>query len=68
MSIIKKIVHLYQDENCCDQSEDLIQYLVNIDEDLENWHPKSLLKVVHEFHSQNIYHDSQEQLVEDVIN
>ena len=23
-------------ENCCDQSKDLLQYLVNIDEDLEN--------------------------------
>ena len=50
-------------ENCCDQSEDIIQYLVNIDEDLGNWHPEILLEAVHEFHSQIIYHDSQEELV-----
>ena len=31
-------------ENCCDQSEDLIQHLVNIDEDLGNWHPEDLLE------------------------
>ena len=31
-------------ENCCDQSKDLIQYLVNIDEDFRNWHPEDLLE------------------------
>ena len=33
-----------------------------------NWHLESLLEVVHEFHSQIIYHDIQEELVEDEIN
>lgn len=55
-------------ENFCDQYKDLIQYLVNIDEDLGNWHPKDLLEAVHEFHSQVNYHDNQEMLVENESN
>ena len=49
-------------ENCCDQSEDLIQYLVNIDEDLGNWNPEDLLEAIHEFHSQVNSHENQENL------
>ena len=52
-------------ENCCDQYEDLIQHLVNIDEDLGNWHPEDLLEELHAFHSQGRYHDSLEELVEE---
>ena len=55
-------------KNCCDQSEDCIQHLVNIDEDLGNWHPEDLLEEIHAFHTQDNYHDSQEELVEDEIN
>ena len=51
-------------ENCCDHSEDIIQYLVNIDEDLGNWHPEDLLEEIFEFHSQVNCHDNQGKLVE----
>ena len=51
-------------KNCCDQFEDLIQYLVNIDEDLGNWHPEDLLEAIHEFHSQVSCHETKEKLVE----
>ena len=55
-------------ENFCDQSEDLIQYLVKIDEDLGNWHPEDLLEEIHSFHTQVNCHENQEELVEDEIN
>ena len=55
-------------ENCCDQSEDLIQYLVNIDDDLGNWHLEDLLEAIHHFHSQCSYHDSLEELFEEEPN
>ena len=55
-------------ENCCDQYEDLIQYHVNINEYLGNWHPEDLVEAIHESHSQINCHDNQEKLVEDEIN
>ena len=54
-------------ENCCDQAEDLIYYLKNINEDLGNWHPEDLLVAVHSFHSQVKCHDNQEELIKDEI-
>ena len=51
-------------ENCCDQSKDLIKYLVNIDEDLVKWHLGDILEEVQEFHAQDNYHDIQEDFVE----
>ena len=55
-------------ENCWDQSEALIQYLVNIDEDLGNWHPEDLVEEIHAFHTQVNFHENQEELFEDDIN
>ena len=52
-------------KNCCDQSQDIIQYLIDSDEDLENLHPKDLLTSIHEFHSQDNYHDSLDELLEE---
>lgn len=40
---------------------------MNIDEDLGNWHPEDLLEEIHAFHTQDKYHDSQEELIEDEI-
>ena len=37
-------------ENCCDQAEDIIHYLKNIDEDFGNWHPEDLLEEADNFH------------------
>ena len=54
-------------ENCCDQAEDLIHYLKNINEDLGNWHPEDLLVAVHNFHSQLKCHVNQEELIKDEI-
>ena len=54
--------------NCCDQSQDIIQYLIDSDEDLENLYPEDLLTSIHEFHSQDNYHDSLDELVEEEIN
>ena len=55
-------------ENCCDQSQDIIQYLIDSDDDLENDHPQDLLAAIHQFHSQDSYHDSLEELVEEETN
>ena len=55
-------------ENCCDQFQDIIQYLLDSDEDLENLHPEDLLTSIHEFNSQGNYHDSLDELVEEEIN
>ena len=54
-------------KNCCDQAEDIIHYLKNIDEDFGNWHPEDLLEEVHNFHSQVKCHDNQEELLKDQI-
>ena len=39
--------------DCCDQSQNIIQYLLDIDEDLVNMHPEDLLAAIHEFHTQD---------------
>lgn len=54
-------------ENFCDQAEDLIHYLKNIDEDFGNWNPEDLLEEVNKFHSQVNCHDNQEELIKDQI-
>lgn len=54
-------------ENCCDQAEDIIHNLKNIDEHFGNWHPGDLLEEVHKFHSQFKCHDNQEDLIKHQI-
>ena len=54
--------------NCCDQSQNFIQYLFDIDEDVVNMHPEDLLASIHESHTQEKYHKNLDELVEEEIN
>ena len=64
----KKFPYLSLAENCCDQYQDIIQYLIDSDEDLGNLHPEDILAAIHEFHSQDNYHDNLDELFEEEIN
>ena len=46
-------------ENCCDQDEDLIHYLENIDEDFENLHLEYLLEEIKKFASSKYLHNEE---------
>ena len=50
-------------ENCCDQSEDLIQHLVRIYENLADWHPEDYLEEIHNFITQTNHQDDEEELI-----
>ena len=51
--------------DCCDQSQDIIQYLLGIDEDLVNMHPEYMLTAIQEFHMHPSYHKNMDEPAEE---
>lgn len=51
--------------DCCDQSQDIIQYLLDIDEDFVNMHPEDLLTAIQAFHMHPSYHKNADKLDEE---
>ena len=52
----EKSPYLLLEGSCCNQSEDLIEYIAGIYEYLRNWQPEDLITTIHEFNTQDNYH------------
>ena len=53
--------------DCCEQSQNIIQYLLDIDENLVDMHLEDLLEAIQEFHMHPSYHKNLDRSVEEEI-